>query len=169
MSARHRAPGRVSTPLRALTPARPLVQAAAAACAAAGLGLAGAAPAGAAGGFDDTAAAVVQVRTYTVPAAAQGPTQAVGTGELIRTRLQVACDDASVPEWRFRDHVAGTEWHGWLPWSTAQSEPGWTSYVTSGLGQVGVTVEAQYEVRCTTGTWIGASQTSVPTQITRTT
>ncbi|NTW39381.1 MAG: hypothetical protein HGA44_05755 [Cellulomonadaceae bacterium] len=120
-------------------------------------------------GYSDQAAAQTVTATYTVPPSALGAVQVNGTGWLIDTRLAVTCDDQSSPEWRFRDRVAGTAWHGWLPWSTAQSEPGWTGWVTSGLGQVGITVETQWEVRCTTGTWIGTSQTSTPTQIVRTT
>lgn len=170
MSARHRAPGRPSTPLTLIADhvrAQLVRQASTAAAATAALAIA-ANPA-VATGFDDASHLEARVTAYTVPAAAQGTWQSSGTGELIRTRLQVACDDASTPEWRFRDHVAGTAWHGWLPWQTTQSEPGHTAWVTSGLGAVGVVVETQFEVRCTTGTWIGQSETSAPAQITRTT
>ncbi|NTW42581.1 MAG: hypothetical protein HGA44_22370 [Cellulomonadaceae bacterium] len=119
--------------------------------------------------FTDRAQVQTLTTSYTVPLSGLGSVQVSGSSALIDTRLAVACDDDSIPEWRFRDRVSGTEWHGWLPWSTAQSTPGYTAWVTSGLGQVGISVETQWEVRCTTGTWIGTSQTSTPTQIVRTT
>lgn len=129
--------------------------------------ISGAAPSAAS--FTDTTQAQVSTATYTVPPAVQGSAQASGTGYLIQTRLQVACDDHSAPEWQFRDRVVGNEWNRWIAWSTEQSEPGWTGWVTSAIGWVGLSVETQWEVRCSTGPWIGSSQTSNPIQITRTT
>lgn len=165
MTGRHRASGPAAGPLN---DAVRRVQALTVVAAVAGLTVAAGAPASAAG-FSDTAVNDLEVRAYTVPAATQGAGQSAGTGYLIDTRLQVSCDDFSTPLWRFRDRVSGGEWHGWLPWSAEQSDPGFTAWVTSGLGYVGVTVETQWEVQCTTGTWTGISQTSAPIPITRTT